>query len=486
MTVDYDLVVIGGSAAGVYAALFAAQLKARVALVEPPAIDRHSDLGSGYRYCLSEVNRMASYAVQLQQWEMPEALADFDLDFAQVNHWAQIAADTLAESASPAVLAAKGIDVIRGVGQFCRRPHLAFEVQEADGYGSIRRLRAGAYLLAPEMRADPPEIEGIETTGYLTLSGLRQLQQLPQTLAIVGGDPVGVELAQSLARLGTRVTLIVRSPQILAKEDPEASQLLQALLEAEGVCVLTQAEAIHAREIAGKKWIQAGNKAIETDEILWVTGQTPNVEQLNLEGVGVRWHRHYIQTNQKLQTTHPRIYACGDAVGGYRFAHLATYEASVAVKNALFWPRWTVDYRAIPWAIFTQPQLARVGMTEVQARRRYGKDVLVVRHYFKQVSAAVLQGETTGFCKLIGRANGEILGASIVGVAAAEFVGAIALAMRHKIKVGAIAQLPQISPTASEIIFQTAQAWRQQRFAQNRTWQNLLESYFNIRRSWRS
>lgn len=482
MTVDYDLVVIGGSEVGVYAAIAAAQLKARVALVEPPTPStQQSDAAFIYRSCLSEVSRLIGQLPQMQQWGQPLDLA---LDFAQVMQSAQATLSTLAVPSSSAVLASLGIDVIRGRGQFCRRPHLAFDVQETAEYSTVRRLRAGAYLLATGTRPDIPEIEGIETTGYLTLDSLGQLTQLPETLAIVGGDPVGVELAQSLARFGTRVTLIVRSPQILAKEDPEASQLVQALLEAEGVCVLTQAEAIHAREIEGKKWIQAGNKAIETDEILLVTGQTPNVESLNLEGVGVKWHRHYIQTNQKLQTTNPRIYACGDAIGGYRFAHLATYEATVALRNALFWPRWVVDYRAIPWAVLTQPQLARVGMTEAQARRRYGKEVLVVRQYFKQVRGAVIQGETTGFCKLIGRDNGEILGASIVGLSAGEFIGAIALAMQHKLKVGAIALLPQISPTASEILNQTAQAWCQQRFAKKNTWQNLLESYFNARRAW--
>jgi pyruvate/2-oxoglutarate dehydrogenase complex dihydrolipoamide dehydrogenase (E3) component len=188
--------------------------------------------------------------------------------------------------------------------------------------------------------------------------------------------------------------------------------------------------------------------------------------------------------NEKLQTTNPRIYGCGDVAGGYQFPHLAQYEADIALNNALFFPWFKVDYLGIPWAIFTDPPLARVGLTEAQARRRYGKDVLVVRQYFKVLDKAQLLGETTGFCKLVVRQNGEILGASIVGAQASESIGEIALAIRRKLKVGVLADLPHASSTLTEIIGKTAIEWRRQRLKRNEMLQNFLEGFFNLRRHW--
>jgi pyruvate/2-oxoglutarate dehydrogenase complex dihydrolipoamide dehydrogenase (E3) component len=358
-----------------------------------------------------------------------------------------------------------------------------------------------------------PDIKGLQSVGYLTPADLWQeglkeglqvsrlqveslennlqpsnLQpsKLQRSWVVMGGGPIGTQLAQTLVRMNCEVTLVVSEPYILSTEDPEASRLVQAQLEAEGVRVLTQSPVTQVMRIDEKKWIQAGDRAIEADEILLAIGQQPNVESLNLEGVGVKFHRQGLMLNEKLQTTNPRIYACGDVAGGFRQAHIAQYEASIALKNALFAPLFKVDYRGIPWAIFCDPQLARVGLTEAQARHRYGKDVFVVRQYFKTLDKAQLMGETTGFCKIVGRQNGEILGASIVGPDASELIGAIALAMRQKIKVSAIAGLPHVSLTLSEIIQTTALEWQRQRLSRNKTLQNFLEGLFNLRRNWSS
>ena len=173
-------------------------------------------------------------------------------------------------------------------------------------------------------------------------------------------------------------------------------------------------------------------------------------------------------------------------IKGYQFPHLADYEAKIALKNALFFPVFKVNYRGIPWAISTDPQLARVGMTEAQAIRRYGKDAIALRQYFHSVSKAVITGETTGLCKILVRRNGEILGATIVGAEAGELISAIALAMRQKLKISAIADLPHISPTLSEIVTQTAAQWNNLRLSNNTFLQDLIENFFNLRRSWSS
>ena len=216
-------------------------------------------------------------------------------------------------------------------------------------------------------------------------------------------------------------------------------------------------------------------------------GFQPNIEFLNLERVGVEYAElselraigHHLQVNRKMQTTNPRIYACGEVAGGYPFPHLAECEAKIALKNALFLPIFEVDYSTIPWALFSKPQLARVGLTEPQARRRYGEDIVVLRKYFKSVAAAALRGETTGFCKIIARSNGKMVGVHIVGPEATELIYSFALSIKNEIKVGAIASVPHIWPTLSEINRQTAELWQRDRL---RPWQNFLEAFFNWRR----
>jgi pyruvate/2-oxoglutarate dehydrogenase complex dihydrolipoamide dehydrogenase (E3) component len=402
--------------------------------------------------------------------------------------WADGVVSTLEEQHSPAILASLGVDVIVGEGEFCRKPYLAFVVNG-------RRLRSRAYLIATGSRPGIAAIDGLQATGYRTPTDIWQQispGQLPVDASprpcwvVIGGGASGTELAQTLSRLGADVTLVVRSSHILPKEDPEAARVVQAQLEIEGVRVLTQTEVTQVKQIDGKKWVLAGNKAIEADEIVLCTRPQPNVTSLNLEGVGVKMNRRGMELNEKLQTTNPRIYACGDVAGGYQTAHIARYEASIALKNALFAPIFKVDYRAIPTGVFSEPMLARVGLTEAQARRQYGKDVLVLRQYFKAVAAAQILGEITGFCKILVRRNGEILGATLVGMEAAELMGAIALAMQQKIKVDALSQLPAISPTLSEIIQQTANEWHRQRLRKNTRLEDFLEGFFNFRRSWSS
>ncbi len=486
MTVDYDLVIIGGSPAGFYAAAAAAALKARVALVAPPVPAGASEATypiSTHRQTLTYLGATAQQLREARQFGIhcsaqEEAARSISIRFAEAVQWAAGVSANLEEQHSLAVLASLGVDAIAGRGQFYPKPHLGFEVKE-------RRLRSRAYLLATGSSPSMPEIEGLEATGYLTGDEIAQKpkrEQPPESLIVLGASPSGVELAQAFARLGSRVTLVTKSPHILPKEDPEAALLIQANLEAEGVRVLTKTAVTQAKRIDEKKWVQAGNQAIEADEILLGGGQVPNVESLNLESVGVTWHRQGIEVSEKLQTTNPRIYACSDFADGCQMAHLATYEADIAVKNALFFPWLKADYRGVPRAVFTDPQLARVGMTEPQAIARYGGDVVVLRQYFKAIARAQIAGQTTGFCKIIARRNGEILGVSVVGAQATELIHVFALAVREKIKVGAIASLPHVWPTFSEIAGQTAAEWHRQQRDRNPHLLDFLEWFFNWRR----
>ena len=488
---DYDLVIIGGTPAGRYAALTATNFPARVALVEPlsnsqdlPTGGKESiDLGLRYSQTLREAARFAQQITRQQlgiRWEVANSSKPIELRFDGVLKWAEGVVSNLSEIDSLDVLVARGVDVIFGSGEFVAKPDLAFV---AGG----RLLRSLCYLLACPTLPAIPHIEGLSSAGFFTSETVRELAKLPQlpkSLAVIGADPSGVEVAQTFARLGVTVTLAVKSSHILAKEDREAAGLVQAGMEAEGVRILTATEVTQAMVIEGKKWIQAGPRAIEAEEIFLAAGRGHNFSSLNLEAAKVKFSARGVILNEKLQTTNRRIYAIGDVAGGYPFPHIANYEAAIAVKNALFFPLFQIDYRGIPWAIFSDPQLARVGLTEAQARRRFGDDIIVCREYFKNVERAQMCGETTGFCKIVGRPNGEILGASIVGAQAAELIHAIALAVRHGMKVEAIAQLPYIWSSFSTINGQTAAVWESQRLGSKTFSRNLWENLFHWRRYW--
>ncbi|HBB35772.1 MAG TPA: mercuric reductase [Cyanobacteria bacterium UBA8803] len=500
MTVEYDLIVIGGSKAGTYAALAAAHLQARVALIEPQR-DQINWLGQGALYnramahvssVLQQVRHASPLGISFPAHDSTKSQPVPSLQLDEAMQWAQAVVSTCSELLAPTVLASVGVDVIIGDGEFCRLPHLGFVVNN-------RRLRSRSYLIGTGSRPHIPDIDGLDSVGYLTPAQIWQEErwserekstsassQFPVNWVVIGGGAQGTELAQTLARLNYQVTLVVSESHILPQEDPEASRLIQAQLEAEGIRVLTQSPVTQVRAIEDKKWVQAGNRAIEADEIVLAVSQQPHIESLNLEGVGVKFSPGGLELNDKLQTTNPRIYACGDVAGGYHLAHVAQYEVGIALKNALFAPLFKVDYRGIPRTIFTDPQLARVGIGEGQARRYHGKDVWVLRQYFKTLEQAQLWEATTGFCKLVVRRNGEILGASVVGQQASELIGAIALAMRYKIKISAIADLPQVSPTWSEVLQKTALEWQRQRLSRNKTLQNFLEGFFNLRRDWSS
>jgi pyruvate/2-oxoglutarate dehydrogenase complex dihydrolipoamide dehydrogenase (E3) component len=485
MSVDYDLVILGGSRVARSAAIAASQLNARVALVEPDAaIDLEAiDL---FHHSLLQATRRVKQLRQIDRygWEEKGLSQKFEIEnpviqFEPLRRRAVAIAQTLSEASSPTILAARGVDVIFGQAEFHRRPQLGLTVNGRD-------LRSRAYLLAPGSRPIIPEIEGLGLAtkqGVVTLESLVQsslLKTLPEQIIVVGDAPRSIELAQIFAQLGSQVTLIVSRDRLLPTEDAEAASLIQAQLEAEGIHILTQTMVTQVKQLDGKTWVQAGHQVLEADQVLLSIGQQPQLETLNLEAAGVKHQPWGIPVNSRLQTTNPRIYACGDVLGGYSLAHIAQYEAEIALKNALLYPNAQVNYCKIPWAIFTQPQLARVGLTEHQARQQFGQEIQVLRQFSKTLSKAQLQGELTGFCKLIVRRNGKILGAHLVGPAASETIAPIALVIQQNLSVQALAQIGAIVPSWSELLQQTAAQWQDRNSFQ----QELLESWFNLRRSW--
>lgn len=466
MSGDYDLVVIGGSAAGVAAATKAVRLQARVVLVDQ-GISAVQTLGIDRRVlreaCRSLHPLQRSFACG-SRTVTPIDRATLE---SQLQDWTAGAIANL-EALNPAALAALGVEVIAGEGGFYRQPKLGFEVKG-------RSLRSRAYFLATDFRPRLPAIDGLQTTGFLEvdrfkLSDLHRAKGWVNSVVILGDGATSVELAQALVRLGLTVTLAA-CDRLLPQDDPEAAQSMQAHLEAEGVKILTHTRVTQVRQIQDRKWVQVGNQAIETDEILLEAELQPNLERLNLAAAGVRWNPAGIAVNDRLQTTNPRIYA--NTPQSYRAPQIGIYEANQAIDNLLGWARSRLDCHTLPSVVYGDPELASIGLTEPQAVQQYGKAVWILRQSFQTLAQTQIQGETSGVCKLIVRRNGEILGAHLVGKNASEWIAPIALAMQQNLKITAIADLVLPASAGGEVVQQAAAEWQYLRSQQN-FWQRLL------------
>jgi pyruvate/2-oxoglutarate dehydrogenase complex dihydrolipoamide dehydrogenase (E3) component len=472
MVVKYDIVIIGGGSAGLVVASAAAQLKAKVALVE-----RHKLGGDCLWFgcvpskSLIHASRVAYQVKNAARFgiytEPPE------IEFAKVTGHVQQVIANIQPHDSPERFRGLGVEVIFGEGKFIDKK--TFEV---DG----QQLTARAFVIATGSRPAIPSVEGLHSADFLTNEKVFDLKERPNSLVIIGAGPIGCELGQAFSRLGSNVTIISSKSHILPKEEPEAALVVQKQFESEGINILKEVRAEKVEVVDGKKQVTAGGKNIIVDEILVAGGRLPNVESLNLEVAGVEVGKPGIIVNEKLQTTNSKIYACGDVIGGYQFTHVAGYEAVVALTNALFFPISKVNYRVIPWATFTDPELARVGLTEKQAKERYGDDVCVLKQPFSGVDRAQAEAATTGFGKIITKGNGEILGAHLVGISAGELIHEIVLAMSHKLPVSALTGI-HVYPTLSEVNSKAGLLLKKEKYAKNLSQQNLLEQFFNWKRS---
>jgi pyruvate/2-oxoglutarate dehydrogenase complex dihydrolipoamide dehydrogenase (E3) component len=475
MTVDYDLIVLGGTAIGRYAAAQASQLGARVALIEPPALAVSSS-----DFCESLIQLNSTLQQPSEQRFRPELAADPAPSWQAVDEWLTLQATLTLTSAMPNSLprlALAGVDVIAEDGAFVHRPVLGFALAQ-------RLLRSRAYLLALPTRSALPAIEGLDRVHCcwpMTALDPKTWPTLPQRILILGNHPKGVALAQTLNRLGATVTLITTHNQLLSTETPDLSFLIQAQLEAEGVSILTQARVSQIRQIDQQIWVQAGYAALETNAIVLATQPELALSGLNLESAGVKWHPQRIVVNRHLQTTQPRIYACGESLGGYGSAAIEQHEADVALHNALFWANRATAYHQVPYLVPTDPPLVRIGWSEVQARQMYGAEIVVVAQSFNALPKAQMRGHALGWLQLIARRNGDLLGAQAIGSEAPEWMNLITLAMQQRLKVAALAQLPMLSPSFAELIRQLANQIQQK---SRPVWkQELLGSWFNFRRS---
>ena len=485
MAVDYDLVIVGGTLEAREAAVSAALLGARIALVEPEPNFANPLQASLHHQAFLQVARMAQQRCQWDSLEKARQIASDDpptrltVDWPEICQWVEIVVANLADLRSPQIIAAQGVDVIWGSGQFVRRPRLAFEVGN-------RLLTARSYLLATGTQSTAPTIQGRSPGRCFTLDTFAHLAKLPHCpdrLVIIGATPTALELAQTFNHLGTQITVVTSANSLLPTEDFDVARLLQAQLEADGVRILRRTQIGDIQSAEADTRIQVNDETLSADAVFIASPQTPRVAGLNLETVGVEWNQQGILVNRRLQTTRSRIYACGSLVGGDGLGAIGRCEAHIALQNALFLPRQAVAYQRIPYAFFTTPEVGRVGLTEAQAKRQYGETAWVLKEPFQTVDKAQLLNRISGFCKLIGRRNGEILGAHIVGAQASELVQSIALAMNQGATIGTLSQFPAIPTTLSTVLIQSADRWRQHQWRIGGWRRDWAENWFNWRRS---
>ena len=477
MAVEYDVVIIGGGSGGLVVASAAAQLKAKVALVEK------EKLGGDCLYygcvpskSLIHAARVAYEVKHSKRFGIYNELQK--INFAEATGHVQKVVSTIEVHDSPERFEGLGVDVIFGEGKF-----LDGKTFEVNG----RKLTARAFVVSTGSSPAIPPVEGLKEAGFLTNKEVFSLKENYNSLAVIGAGPIGCELGQSFHRLGAQVTIVSSRDHIMPKEDPEAAKVVEKQLESEGIQIINNVRAKRVEVVDGKKILWVGGKdgkeqKVEVDEILLSAGRVPNVYSLNLEAAGVNYDKKGIKVNEKLQTSNSKIYACGDVIGGYQFTHVAAHEAVTVITNALFFPVTKVNYSIIPWATFTDPELSRVGLTEEQARKRYGDDVYVLKQDYHDVDRALAEAAGIGFAKIITRGNGEILGAHIVGASAGELIHEVVLAMSNKLKVSALTGI-HVYPTLSEVTAKAALQLKKRKFASNEGLQNMLTKFFNFRRS---
>lgn len=463
----YDLIVIGAGTGGLTAARLVARSGKRVALVER---DRPGGdcLWTGCVPTKSLIHAAKLLHDARTGGRFGVTAPDVRLDFDAVRRHLARVQDTAGRVDSPDAIASWGVELVRGEAHFVD-PH------SVDAGG--RRLQGRSFVIATGSRPSIPPIHGLKEAGFDTNVELLDWETLPRSLGILGGGPIGVEFAQLMCRLGVQVTLIERLPRVLEREEPEAAALVESVLRREGVDVVTGATVSSVGRRGDDRLIElerAGQaRAVSCERLLVATGRAPVFESLGLEAAGVRASSRGVQVDAHLRTSQPHIFAVGDVNGSLQFTHVAEDQARAVARSfrdagGQFRKPAKWNSRVVPGVTFTDPEVASVGLTEEQARRRC-KGVRVWRVPLADVDRAITMGETEGFLKLVTargwqsripglakRVGDEIVGACFVGPNAGDLLMPVVMAMRARLPVGMVAWNMQAYPTLALGVRQVA------------------------------
>ena len=457
---ERNLVVIGGGSAGLVTAYIAAAVKARVTLVEQHKLGGDClNTGCVPSKALIRSAKFLSHITRAPEFGIAAANAQFE--FADVMQRVQAVIRTVEPHDSAERYSALGVDVVHGSAKIVS----PWEVEITRDDGSKQRLTTRSIVIATGARPFVPPIPGIESVGYLTSDNVWELRELPQRLVVLGGGPIGCELTQAFARLGARVTQVEMAPRIMLREDPEVSKLVTQRLRAEGVAMLVDHRAKDFIIDNGEKVLIAEHRGqdvrIPFDVVLVAVGRAANLKGFGLEELGIPTGRT-VDTNEFLQTSYPNIYAAGDVAGPFQFTHTAAHQAWYAAVNALFDPfkKFKADYSVIPWATFVEPEVARVGLNELEAKEK-GIPHEVTTYGIDDLDRAIADSEAHGFIKVLTvPGKDKILGVTIVGEHAGDLIAEYVLAMKQGIGLNKILGTIHIYPTLAEANKYVAGNWK--------------------------
>ena len=458
---DCNLVVIGAGSAGLVTAYIAAAVKAKVTLIEKHRMGGDClNTGCVPSKALIRSAKLLSHIRRSPEFGIRQAEAEFE--FAEVMERVQRVIREVAPHDSVERYTGLGVEVIEGAAKITSP--WTVDVTTAEG---TRTLTTRSIVIAAGARPFVPPIPGLEEVGYLTSDTVWNLRTLPKRLIVLGGGPIGSELTQTLARLGSQVTQVEMAPRILIREDSEVSELVTQRFRAEGIAVLVNHKAKRFTVENGEKILIAehagGEVRIPFDAVLVAVGRVANTTGYGLEELGIpTTPARTVETNEFLQTRYPNIYAAGDVAGPFQFTHTAAHQAWYASVNALFAPfkMFKADYSVIPWSTFVDPEVARVGLNEQEARDR-GIPHEVTVYGFDDLDRAIADGEAHGFVKVLTvPGKDRILGVTIVGEHAGDLLAEYVLAMRHSIGLNKILSTIHIYPTLAEANKYAAGVWK--------------------------
>ncbi|HRZ22818.1 MAG TPA: FAD-dependent oxidoreductase [Candidatus Contendobacter sp.] len=458
---DRNLVVIGAGSAGLVTAYIAAAVKAKVTLIEKHRMGGDClNTGCVPSKALIRSAKLLSHIRRSPEFGIRQAEAEFE--FAEVMERVQRVIREVAPHDSVERYTGLGVEVIEGAAKITSP--WTVDVTTAEG---TRTLTTRSIVIAAGARPFVPPIPGLEEVGYLTSDTVWNLRTLPKRLIVLGGGPIGSELTQTFARLGSQVTQVEMAPRILIREDSEVSELVTQRFRAEGIAVLVNHKAKRFTVENGEKVLIAEHDGsdvrIPFDAVLVAVGRVANTTGYGLEELGIpTTPARTVETNEFLQTRYPNIYAAGDVAGPFQFTHTAAHQAWYASVNALFAPfkMFKADYSVIPWSTFVDPEVARVGLNEQEARDR-GIPHEVTVYGLDDLDRAIADGEAHGFVKVLTvPGKDRILGATIVGEHAGDLLAEYVLAMRHGIGLNKILSTIHIYPTLAEANKYAAGVWK--------------------------
>ncbi|MGH8630832.1 MAG: FAD-dependent oxidoreductase [Burkholderiales bacterium] len=458
---DRNVVVIGAGSAGLVAAYIAAAVKAKVTLVEKHRMGGDClNTGCVPSKALIRSAKFLSHVKRAPEFGVREAKATFS--FADVMERVQRVVRTVEPHDSAQRYTALGVECLAGEARIVS----PWEV-EVRTAGGLRKLSTRSIIIAAGAQPFVPPIPGLEQIRYFTSDSIWDLRQLPSRLVVLGGGPIGCELTQCFARLGSKVTQVEMLPRIMIREDPEISAMVMQRFRDEGIDVRVNHKASRFVVESGKKTLICEHDGQEVriafDEVLVAVGRVANTRGYGLEelGIGVTKART-VETNQFLQALYPNIYACGDVAGPFQFTHTASHQAWYAAVNALFGSvkKFRADYSVIPWATFTDPEVARVGLNETEAREK-GIAFEVTTYGIDDLDRAIADSEAHGVVKVLTvPGKDRILGVTIAGEHAGDLIAEYVLAMRHRVGLNKILGTIHIYPTLAEANKYAAGAWK--------------------------